>query len=411
MLAPLPSTALAFALALASSVATAGPEDAPHATHISYAQSLARARLAAPDIAIARGREAVAEAEVGVAGTYPNPSVLVGTTTQTAKLSVGASVPLVVFGQRGAAIDASQADLATVRVDSQVTWSEVRAQTAHAYVALWSSEQIALARTDAAALASRLEKAVVGRVEVGAAPEVDGLRVKAERLRAEADADEAAQLVSATSADLARFVGITPADSLRAGSEPDVPEAPPPLGELLARAGENPSARREASDALAAEARVRREHALLRPGLTLDLGADVGDATIANSATNYRAQLAVEVPLFSQRGGYVARERASAAAARSRSSAEQQRARAAVEVAYRTFVAASGRMKALGGGVVPAARAAAKATEESYTLGRAPLVAVLEAERARLDAEVSLVDARGTRANAWIDVERALGTP
>ena len=67
----------------------------------------------------ARG-EAVARAEVGIAGVLPNPSVSAGTSTQTAKLSLGVSVPLVVLGQRGAAIEAGRAELATTRVETEV---------------------------------------------------------------------------------------------------------------------------------------------------------------------------------------------------------------------------------------------------------------------------------------------------
>ena len=78
-------------------------------------------------------------------------------------------------------------------------------------------------------------------------------------------------------------------------------------------------------------------------------------------------------------------------------------------VAYETFVALSHRLKALDGGVVPAAEAAARATEESYTLGRATLVTVLDSERARIDARLSLLETKAARANAWIDAERAAG--
>ncbi|MEI7893785.1 MAG: TolC family protein [Myxococcales bacterium] len=53
----------------------------------------------------------------------------------------------------------------------------------------------------------------------------------------------------------------------------------------------------------------------------------------------------------------------------------------------------------------------ARATTESYSLGRAPLVSVLEAERARLDAKIALLEGKTMRANAWIDVERAMGMP
>jgi outer membrane protein TolC len=272
---------------------------------IAYVQALARARIAAPDIAVAHRREELAQAEVGVAGVYANPVFLAGTATQTARVSLGVSLPLVVFGQRGASIRASEADLATVRVDSEVTWKDVRASTAHAFVFLWAVEQLAIVRTEASGLAQRLETAVVGRVEVGAAPEVEALRVRAERLRAEADAAEAAQLVAAAAADLGHWLGHPRTEGLRAAGEPSVPLAIPQLAELVGRIATNPSVRRENADARAFEAHAEREKALVRPNLVLDLGADVGDPTLP--ATNYRAQIAVDVPLFHQRGAYVQR--------------------------------------------------------------------------------------------------------
>jgi outer membrane protein TolC len=72
-------------------------------------------------------------------------------------------------------------------------------------------------------------------------------------------------------------------------------------------------------------------------------------------------------------------------------------------------MAISARMTALETGVVPSAEKAARATEEAYTMGRSALVAVLDAERARVDAGLGLLEARAGRAEAWIDVELALG--
>jgi outer membrane protein TolC len=395
-----------MAVVLGSLISSAG---ARAETPITFADAIARARRAAPDLATARARESVARAEVDVAGTVPNPTILGATSTQAAKISVGASIPLVILGQRGAAIDASRADLATVKMESEVTWTEVRAATARAFVTLWLAERTASARADAAAIVRHVEGAVLGRVEVGAAPQVEGLRVRAERLRADADAQEAAQLVAAAGSDLGRWIGVVDGAGLRALGDPEVPAEPPAFTALAARVDANPAIRREELDARAAEARANRERALVRPGLTLDIGMDAYDPTLP--ATNYRAQLGIEVPLFNQRGAFIERERRNADAARARTAAERTRRAADLVAAYRTFEAISSRTKALSDGVVPAADAAAVATEESYTLGHAPLVAVLDAEKARIDAKLALLEARAARAEAWIEVERAIGEP
>jgi outer membrane protein TolC len=143
--------------------------------------------------------------------------------------------------------------------------------------------------------------------------------------------------------------------------------------------------------------------------MTLDLGLDAGDPTLPT--TNYRAQLGVEVPLWHQRGPQIEREVMAGNAAQARANAERAHALSNLLVAFRTFEASTSRAKLLADGVVPAAEAAANATEESYALGRAPLVAVLDAERARIEVRLSLLEARAARAAAWIEVEHAVGVP
>jgi outer membrane protein TolC len=374
-------------------------------TRIAYARALALAAEVAPDLSIARGREALARTEVGVARTVPNPSLAAGTNTQAARVSVTASFPLVILGQRGAASAAARADVDTVVMDTAAVRSDVRASAAHAYVGLWSAEGRMTARREAAVIATRVDDAVAGRVELGAAPEVDGLRAHGERLRADADAREAEDLVAAAGAALGRWIGVE--EELRAADAPFVPSVLPALAELESRVSGGPAVRREELDARAAEARAARERASVRPTLVFDLGLDAYDPTLP--ATNYRAQLGAEVPLLNQRGAYVQREQQAAALARSRMIAARVRLSAELRVAYRTCQAWTARERALRDGVLPAAVAAARATEESYGLGRAPLVSVLDAERALVDTQLTLLEASSGRADAWIEVEHAMG--
>ncbi len=395
-------------LAVAALLLVAARAAAQETLPVAYDDALARARVRAPDVAAARAREHVAQAEVGVAGLAPNPTVLVGTSTQAARLSAGVSLPLLILGQRGAAADAARAELATVKVETEGAWNEVRAATARAFVALWLAEQVAAARGEGAKLVKRVEDAVNGRIDVGSAPPVEGLRVKVERLRADADARDAVAQVASAASELGRWIG-SPVEPYRTAGEAPVPAELPPLQSLLGRVESNPAVRREEADARAAAARVTRERALVRPLMTLDLGLDAADPTLPG--TSYRAQLGVEVPLWHQRGHQIDRETMAGNAARARKQAERAHAAASLIVAYRSLEANAARARALEGEVVPAAEAAANATQESYSLGHAPLIAVLDAERARLDTRLSLLEARAAKAVSWIDVEHAVGAP
>lgn len=376
-------------------------------TVVSYRQVLAMSKQRAPNVALAQATERVAEAESRTGGLYPNPTISAGTSTQTARLSLGTSIPLVVLGQRGAALEAGRAEYSVAKLETRVSLADIRAATGQAFVAMWLAEHVARARADAAVVAHKLESAVAGRVELGSSPELEGMRAHAEALRADMDARSAADLVKASAADLASWIGAPFDDSLRVTGDPEIPAQLPQIAELWQRVDGNPRVQRALAEATASEARATSERAQIRPLMTLDLGADLRDPTLP--ATNYRAQLGIEVPLFNQRGPLVEREERRATAARSQGHAEKVRLNAELIIAYRTFGAFTQQAQTLADGVVPAAVAAARATEESYSLGRAPLVAVLDVERARIDAELTLIESQAARANAWIDVERALG--
>jgi len=395
------------AAVVASTLLAVAPARAQPTTPIGYVEVVQLARLASPDVASVRAQEAVARSGIGVAGTYPNPTFSIGTSNQTALVYGGVSVPLVVFGQIGAARDASRAELATARADTRVSESEVRAAAAHAFVALWLAQNVATERASAASIQARLEQSVKTRVEVGSAPEIDSLRTHAERLRADADAAEAEALVAAAGAALGRWIGVPDGSSLRADGDPVIPSPAPPLGELRSHVEDNPAIRRENADALAALARASHERRLAWPSMSLDMGFELMDPTLPGP--NFRAQLVFDLPLFNHRGSYVERESNAAAAARARADAERARAAAELSSAYMRFEAVRLRVDALKTGVLPAAEAAALAIEDAYGLGRASLVTVLDAEKARVDARLALATARAEQADAWIEVERVLG--
>jgi cobalt-zinc-cadmium efflux system outer membrane protein len=399
---------VAVVTSLAILLALTPPARAIDEVRVSLGDALRAAQRGAPELLVARAQESVARAEVGIAGTYPNPTAAGATNTQTAKLSGTVSIPLLVLGQRGAAVRAARADAATVLLDTLVAWNDVRHATERAYVALWLSEGVAQARRESAAIEATLEASVVQRVTVGAAPEIDSLRVHAEKLRADADVLDATAQVAAAGSELGRWMGISDGTTLRTNGEAMVPDAPPPLSALLARVDASATVRRELSDVRAAEARADRERALVRPSMTLDLGADAQDPTL-NNVTNYRAQLTVDVPIFNQRGAFIDRERSVGDVARARVRGVHVQATAQLTAAYRSFEAATARQATLASAVVPAAQAAAKATQEAYALGRAPLLSVLDAERVVVDARVSALEAEAARANAWADLEHAVG--
>jgi cobalt-zinc-cadmium efflux system outer membrane protein len=374
---------------------------------ISYAEVVRLSAMGASTIEAARADERAAAADGRASATYPNPSVMAGSSTQAARLTVGVAVPLVVFGQRGAALRAGQAAANVVHQDTRASVADARASAKQAYVTLWAAERNAISLAQGAQLALDLEATVQARVEVGSAPAMELLRARSERLRAAMDAAVASELVDASASELCVWIGLPIETRLRATDAPPVPQQPPTLAQLLAHLPQSPALQRAQLEIRAAEARVANEQAQVRPALSLDLSAEYFDPTMP--ATNYIAQLGLEVPLFNQRGYMIERERWKTASARFRLGAERRAKRSALLVAYRNFAAQARRQRTLLEGVLPAVRAAAQAAQESYGLGRTPLVSVLEARQASINAELDLVATEAATAQSWIEVEHLLG--
>jgi len=371
--------------------------------------AVAAAHLYSPDVAVSRSRERIAAAEIDVAGTYPNPTVYGASSTQAARLSAGAMLPLLIFGQRGLAMDAARADADTTRTETLMAWVDARWATERAFVELWRSERALAARKDASALVVKLDAAVTGRAEVGSGPQIDALRAHAERLSVEADAMAASAQVRVAAAALARWTGDPPDVDLHVDGNPSTPDAPPPLATLLTQLSASVHVKREFDDARASRMRASRERGLNRPLMLLDLGADAFDSSLP--ATNLRAQLAIEVPLFNQRGGFIDRERANEDVAMSRQRAVLARVSSELVGAYRSYEAATDREKVLTEAVLPASEASVHAMQDAYDLGRSALLALLDAQRALLITRVDAIEATATRAAAWADVQHALGSP
>jgi outer membrane protein TolC len=221
------------------------------------------------------------------------------------------------------------------------------------------------------------------------------------------DAAVAVDLVDASASELCVWIGLPLDERLRAADAPPIPQHPPTLAQLLAQLPQSPALQRAQLEIQAAEARVASERAQVRPALSLDLSAEYFDPTMPTA--NYIAQLGVEIPLFNRRGAMIERARWKTEGARYRFGAERKAKSSALLVAYRHFAAQARRRQTLLNGVLPAVRAAAQAAAESYGFGRTPLVSVLEARQASINAELDLVATEAAAAQAWIEVEHLLG--
>src|SRR4051812_6272685 len=109
-----PAIVSGLLLAAVHTGAAAAPPDSEAARAISLAEARALASRLGPELVLAERRDAIARAQVDVAGALGNPTLSVQSARLSARLTTGVGVPLPLFGQRATAVAAAGADAEAV---------------------------------------------------------------------------------------------------------------------------------------------------------------------------------------------------------------------------------------------------------------------------------------------------------
>jgi cobalt-zinc-cadmium efflux system outer membrane protein len=368
----------------------------------------ARAERFGPPVEVAERQHEVARTEIAVAGTLANPTVTLQTSKETARIIAGASLPLPLFGQRGKAVAAAQADAEGVALERELGRITARWNATNAWVDLWAAQErgelLALASEESA----RLLQISRERVLAGSAPRLDAVRATADRARARAEADSARAAVDAAAARLVPWTAGDPGELPRAVGRPQPPDKLPALAEVTRRAQEHPLLRRDRAQVRAAGAHVALEQRLRIPVPSAEVSVDYQDRTNDNR-TDVIGGLAFELPLLGLRGGAIARARAQKAGAETSFTLDERQLRSELNDAYYTTGAAAARSRALREEVLPALDEARKMSEEGYRAGRLDILRLIEAQHAVIEARLAVLDATVTWCHALADLERSTG--
>src|SRR6185295_8278468 len=210
----------------------------------------------------------VARAERVTAGALPNPTLGYGAARPgggertmfdgNSQQQATIELPLPIFGQRGARVDAADRQITRSQSQLRLTLSEARRAAALGFVRLLRAQQSQDARSAALGEVERIRRLVVGRQESGMASRYDRSRVDAEAAlaalavqRAQADVSEQAAAIAAlVDAPGWRPQAVGDLEAMRGafGDEPDI-------ARMLAV---NPAARLARDESAAAEARIEQ---------------------------------------------------------------------------------------------------------------------------------------------------------
>ena len=200
---------------------------APAERAISLAEARSLAERTTPDLLLARRREAVARAQVDVAGALANPTLTVSTARFTARLLTGVSVPVPLFGQRSTAVTAAASDADAVTRDTEAVRVDARWNVTRAWLDLWETQERARMAETTSAETDRLAGIAKERFAAGSAPRLDVVRTGADQARARAEARAAEMNVAAAAARLEVWLGATGGALLRPSGAPNLGPLPP----------------------------------------------------------------------------------------------------------------------------------------------------------------------------------------
>lgn len=376
---------------------------------MTVSDAVREAEQAAPDVVVSAARATTSRTQVAVAGIVPNPRLTVGSTTGSSAFVGSLFLALPIFGQRGSAMEASEAQAVVARAGVDVARVDARLAVTLAWTDLWVAQREAAVAVDVASRRERLVETTRVRFTEGAGSRLDVLRAETEARRARADADARRNEIDAAVARLCILLGRDPLnDRVEAAGDPPYARAVPAPATLSTLIDMHPVSQRAKFAVRAADAVVARENRARWPLL----GVQVGTA-LANRAppptNDFSAALSVDVPIFS--GPLITRAEAS----RSEASAERASTLAILkgrlDASRSDYLAADRRYRASVDEVLPTAREAAELALEGYRSRGLDLTATLAVEQALTDAQLAAVRAEADRARAYAALEHAAGRP
>jgi len=368
--------------------AAAQPEPAESVT---LRELLEVVRERSPAARAIRARADVADADVDLAGVYPNPSLgyqfmgrfdgsnqAINGSQHTAWLEV----PLLVASQHDARRAAAAGDARAARADEEVELLALEVRARRAFVSLLAAQdrvaRLAAARRELDAIRGIVE----GRAEAGAQSQYDGARVRLEISRVDAQLASARADVTAARAAIAALVG-RPAWLPRAEGSLESLRAQIPRPEEL------PAVRAMRLRTEAARLDVERTERERVPEISVGLGTYL--TSDPDSASVY-AGISVPLPIFDTGDAAVRRARAARDAAADAEAAVSTEARALLAgrvAALRERRAALARFDADTLARLPEIQQMAEA---SYRLGASGVFELLDTFRTRFELELQRIE-------------------
>jgi outer membrane protein, heavy metal efflux system len=357
----------------------------------------------------AKRQRAIREAQVRIAGQRPNPEAAFEATQDTPHETLSFGYPIEIGGQRARRIAVAREELTLADLDVKAEMRTLRRNLRQSFYGLLAADERVRVAGEVADLLDRARQATQARFEEGAAPRIEVLSADLALARSQADADLARSMRASALADLNAVLNQPPGETVTITGDlagaPSVPTFTRAMELASASNGELAAADREAAVELRRLDLLKAER-IPTPTVTYGLPMNGDEFNVGQSLG-----IAMTVPLFTRNQGEMAQSRATLDQIRAKRDAARRQVESRVFAALARIDAQRKQLEAYRTTIVPRAVELAALAEESYKMGRTPVLALFEAQRALRDVKREQLDALVEFQAAVADLEEVIGAP
>jgi outer membrane protein, heavy metal efflux system len=397
--------AAAVACAAAVQAAAQSPGASPPLTFQAAFELAASRNLG---LEAARRQKAIREAQIRIAKQFQNPDVAFEATQDVPHETLMFNVPVEIGGKRGRRIDLARTEAAQADLDIRAEMRTLRRNLRQAFYGLVAADQRLRLAEEVVGLVERVRQVTQARFDEGAAPRLDVLAAELGIARARAELDLAKSSRAASQADLNAVLNQPAGQALTvAGDLADAGKVPDLASATSLAAASNTDLLAAQQEAAVEERRVSLLKAERVPTPTFSVGG-VFDAP-GEFRAGWSGGVSIGVPLFNRSGGEIAEARATLFQIEAKRDAIRRTVENGVFAAVARIDAQRRQLEMYRATIVPAATELAGLAEEAYKLGRNPVLAYFEAQRALRDVRREYLQALVDYQSAVADLEEVIG--
>jgi cobalt-zinc-cadmium efflux system outer membrane protein len=380
----------------------------PSSTPLTYRAALELATARNLSLEAARRQRAIREANVKAAGQIDNPSVLFEASRDAPHEILSVEMPIGLGFKRSRRIDLAKEELTLADLDIRIEMRTLRRNLRDAYYGLLAADDYVRLAEEVLAVAERGRQVAQARFDEGAAPRLEVMAADLGAGRARADLDLVRSARIKAQADLNAVLNQLPATPIAIADK--LSDLPPVPGFEAAMALASTSN----VDLVGAERELAvetRRADLLRterwPTPTFSFGG------VFNAPGEFKAGaqggVTVALPLFSRNQGEIAASLATSSQIQAKRDAVRRTVENQLYGATSHVDARRRQVEIYRQTLYPTASAILALAEESYRLGRATLLALLEAQRSFRDISREYLQSQLDLQMAIADLEEIIG--